>query len=508
MPEFPQERARPSHDRTVARGAVVQVLGSLGKLLVPVFFLVATRLFGPEIVGLYLAAFKVVDVGISLTVSGFNTAVLMFASRFADNAEEEERLYTMMANAVFVTASICVVLIGLAHTAGPELLRDSFPHPAIGSAVVLLSWTIPLQAVSSLVVAATKSTLTMKWDAIINGFLHPSTMLVAAVGAWLVSPTLEALLWGHLIAKAVVAVFSALVFARMFSVRRLVERIVRPRWFRGLFAFAIPQNLNMTFNTFITNVDIVMLGAFGTEPAKLAFYGIAAELVRNIRQVKVALAASFAPVIARLHSAGDIEGLTRLFGKVSRWSLTLGIGIALVVATLRTDLLLLFHDTFDGDNHFMLILVATPLLSCAWGVAGNIVVMTGHSMYNLLNSTTVAGLNALLNYLLIPIYGLYGAAIATLCASLIVAAMQLVEARLLVGVRAPTAVLAKPLIALLPATALVVAWEVFGLTDEWWLRLAGCVLALGAYILTLLLLKLDPEDVAMVRSRLHREPAA
>ena len=75
----------------------------------------------------------------------------------------------------------------------------------------------------------------------------------------------------------------------------------------------------------------------------------------------------------------------------------------------------------------MLWLLVPPILSCSVGLAGNIIVMTGHSTWNLINSVSVALLNVIFNYLLIPQYGLLGAAYATALAATAISIAQLEE---------------------------------------------------------------------------------
>ena len=120
------------------------------------------------------------------------------------------------------------------------------------------------------------------------------------------------------------------------------------------------------------------------------------------------------------------------------------------------SLVVLFHGSFTGDTEFMLWLLVPPLLSCSVGLAGNIIVMTGHSLWNLINSISVAGLNLLFNYLLIPKYGILGAAYATALAATAISIAQLVEARYLVGARIYLRKVYKPWVSALPATAVAI----------------------------------------------------
>ncbi len=487
------------HDKTIAVGALVNAIGIAGKALIPVFFIMSTRLYGPEIMGVYYLVYTMIEVAISLTVSGFNSGTLMFASRYADDSKKKERLYQLLANGFVISLVISGVLILFAHVGGPELILSRYPQKNLLESLQLLSWSLPFVVIPIIVIAATKARLTMKWDAILLGFVRPLLLIGLALVAYFLEYGLYGLIAGYLITQMVLTVISLFVFGKYFSYRELFAHIRRFRLFKELISFAIPQNLNMTFNALITNLDVMMLGYFGYSPEVIMFYGMGAQVVRNIRQVKLVLSSSFSPVIARLHEQGDLSEMSDSFSMVVRWITTVGLPLALVAALLKEDLLLLFHSSFDGDSTFMFLLLVPPLLSCCFGLAGNIVVMTGHSKWNLFNSLTVAGLNAGFNLALIPRFGIMGAATATVIASTVITIMQLVEARVLVGASLKPARIYKPYLAMVLPTAVAIGATVFlGMGESLWLRIATAGVCAGVFVAILLALGVDPQDKAAI----------
>jgi O-antigen/teichoic acid export membrane protein len=487
------------HDADIARGAGVNVLGIIGKALLPAFYVLITRLFGPAIMGLYYLATQMIEVAVTLTVAGFSDGILMFASRYADDEEKQEHLYRIMANGVVFTLGISLLLILFAYVGGPAILLSQYPQPGVVEAVQALAWSLPFIGIPTVVIAATKSLLIMKWDAILLGFLRPALLVALALGAYFLDLGISGLLWGYVLTQAGLSAVSLVVFGRHFSYARLARHVARFRPSRPLAIFALPQNLNMTFNVLVGNLDVMMLGSFGFAPEILGFYGMGSQVVRNVRQVKLAFSGSYAPVIARYHERGDLVGLSGSFSTVARWTTTIGLPIALAVGLLREDILRIFHPSFTMDSTFMLLLLVPPVLSCSFGLAGNIVVMTGHSMWNLVNSLSAAALNVLLLWLLIPPFGIVGAATASLFASSVITIAQLVEARALVGARLVWGKIYKPFAAALPAVAVGAVWTLAGLDGSLPLRIAGSALGMALFALTLKALGIDPRDRAVLR---------
>ena len=223
--------------------------------------------------------------------------------------------------------------------------------------------------------------------------------------------------------------------------------------------FALPQNLNLTFNRFTTRVDSFLLAYFHTPTELLAFYASGAEIVRNIREVKLALAASYGPVIARLHRAGKSEEVSRTFTMLSRWMSTLGFPLALGVLVFRGELVCIFHSSYTGDTTFMLALSVLPLISVTIGMSANILVMTGHAGWNLVNSVSSGIINVVLSYILVQTHGLLGVALGSAVASLTVTLAILVEVWFLEGVFLRLTKIYKPYIAMILPGSLAVFVE-------------------------------------------------
>jgi O-antigen/teichoic acid export membrane protein len=492
------------HRRDVARGAVVNVLGTAGKAMVPAFYVLVARLFGPAHLGVYYLAATMIEVANALSVSGFADGVLMLASRSAGKAgdpEAADRLYRAIASGLLFTCGISALLVLLAHVGGPELLLRRYPQPGLLRAVQVMAWSLPLIGIPTIVIAATKALLIMRWDAILLGFVRPLTLIALALVAWLLDAGLDGLAWGFVATQAVVAAISLLVFGRYFSWGRLLAELTRFRLLKELAWFALPQNLNMTFNQLIGNLDLMVLGAFGFAPEALGFYGMASQIARQVRQAKLAFSTAYAPVIARYHGQGNIRALCESFTTVARWTTIIGLPIAVAAAVVREDLLGIFHPSFTGDSTFMLLLLVAPVLSCSFGLAGNIVVMTGHSLWNLANSLFVAGLNLLLLWLLVPRLGMFGAALASLAAGTAITVAQLVEAAQLVGARLVWRDVYKPFAAGAGAVAVAVALSLAGL-DAWLPgRIAVAVAAVIAFAGLLRLQGLDPRDRDLFRRK-------
>lgn len=487
-------------NQALAQGAFVNGLGTLAKASVPLIFLVLARLYGPALLGAYAITTATTRFLESMLTSGFRDAMVMYGARYAHRSEQEhqDRLYRAVGNALVFSLGLSVLALLIA-VGIPWVLEQSFEDPLVRRALRIGLIALPFTNLRELALAMIRSQMVMRYDAFVNGVVGPLTLLVLVGIGGLISPRIEVLmaLWVcSEILTCGVAVYKA---KKHFDWGRAVRAALPPKRDDELLWFALPQNLNSTFTYFVTSLDVVMLGLYGVKTELVGFYSIASQILRDLRSPRRSFSAVLSPLVARLHHEDRLSELSYHFATTSRWILTVTIPMALGALLLLPDVLRLLHDTYTHDMGFTLLLAVNPLLAAAIGLAGNVLVMTGYSRINLINSVIAATLNVGLNVLLIPRLGIYGAALATMCGGVIVTILQILEAKHFVGLQTHWAALRKPMVAgAVALSPLAVGWLLGWRLDSTLLRGIHTALALGVYALAIWLQGIDPEDRTMI----------
>jgi len=490
----------------LARGAAVNAFGLIGKVLDPVFLLVVTWLFGPAIVGVYLLALFLIEVAATLATAGLSDATTVFGSRMSagDHGKQEtsDEVHRMLGVAFGLAVAASLGVVAAAYLGANLLVSSLYPEmPALAPALRLFAWSIPPLAIARLSVASTQARMRMEYDALIFGLARPLLVLSFGVAAWWLGSGLQGLVAAYVLAHWLLALFGLAALSRHFEFRRVWQSLGQFSGARQLLAFAIPQNLNMTMNRYLARIDVIMLGALGHSAPDLAFYGTAALIAGNLRQIRLVFGTAMMPVATRHHRDGDRAALKDTLTRLTRWTASVVVPVALVLVIVRGDILRLFHDTYTGDSTFMVLLVAGALFGCVTGLAGNTLVSTGHTGWTLFNSLLVATVNTGLNLWLIPLLGLTGAALATAVAIVVVSILQIVELKALEGVSIEWRRVAQPLVGLaVGALALAWMWDP-ALLPTFEVRLLVSILAVVAFVSLMLVLKHE-ELTGLVRRRL------
>ncbi|MEM9864743.1 MAG: polysaccharide biosynthesis C-terminal domain-containing protein, partial [Myxococcota bacterium] len=352
-----------------------------------------------------------------------------------------------------------------------------------------LRWMVlalPAMAIMTVSLAATKIQQRMEFDVLVEGFLVPAGLIAACVWAWSTETGLVALAQGYAAAYALGALASLLSVSKDYSLARVFSSSgTYEPGFRDVHRFAVPHSLKQTLNQYQTRVDVLLLGAFGTASTLVAFYSAGSLIATLVREVRMVFSRAIGPVLARYHAVGDRAAMDALVNRLSRLSFTIALPIGLAVGIFRGELLQLVDPSFNMDSDFFVLLLVSPLASCAIGFMGNTLTYTGHTTVGLFNVMGATALNLVLNVLWIPPYGLLGAAMATALTALAFQFVQTVQVRRLEGVILRWRDIRYPVLAGVLPVALWLALEFEGVLSSFLLRLAAALGLLALYTLGL-----------------------
>lgn len=160
------------------------------------------------------------------------------------------------------------------------------------------------------------------------------------------------------------------------------------------------------------SLGVLLLGIFGT-PADAGVFGIVVRLAMPLSFLGSSIQAVYEPRFAGLHRLHDAQGLRREYFQALRHSMALAGAMAITMALLATPLLSLFGAEFVSARPVFLVVLFGVCLVSAFGPAGSFLAMTSKANYNAWTAVASLPLAGGLMYLLIPLNGGMGAALAT-----------------------------------------------------------------------------------------------
>lgn len=160
-----------------------------------------------------------------------------------------------------------------------------------------------------------------------------------------------------------------------------------------------------------TQVGILMLGSItGTD--EVGILVVANRLAGFIVFFLGALNIALAPTISKLYAQGEMTQLQQLVTKGARITLCLATPLALAMIVFGYWFLLPFGQAFTGGQLALAIFASGQLINVATGPVGTLLIMTGHERDAAISVGASVVLGIILNAILIPHWGLNGAAAA------------------------------------------------------------------------------------------------
>jgi O-antigen/teichoic acid export membrane protein len=147
--------------------------------------------------------------------------------------------------------------------------------------------------------------------------------------------------------------------------------------------------------------------------SEVGIYRAASQTALLILLFLISLNNIFAPVIADIFIKGEQEKMKQLFKTVTRWSFTLTLPLCLIIGISGKNILLIFGSDFSIGYVPLVILAAGQLINAGSGGIAYMLVMSGHPYKKLVGDLAAIIINLTLNIILIPRWGLLGAAVAT-----------------------------------------------------------------------------------------------
>ncbi|RWM35844.1 lipopolysaccharide biosynthesis protein [Mesorhizobium sp.] len=177
------------------------------------------------------------------------------------------------------------------------------------------------------------------------------------------------------------------------------------------FLVSLPIFLVESFFFLLTNADVLMVGAY-LDPNDVAIYFATVKTLALVHFVYFAVKAGVAQRYAQF-THGEPERLAAFARETVSWTFWPSLAMALLVLALGEPMLVLFGPEFTAGYPLLFLLVFGVVARGAVGPCESLLTMSGNQNICAAVYAMTLALNIGLNVILIPHFGLWGAAAAT-----------------------------------------------------------------------------------------------
>lgn len=402
-----KDNSRRGYGGRLGLGSVIQFVGVITQQVLRFGsnWLIA-HLMGPGVSGLYnlsLTTWSTLEMSFS---GGLIRALMRYLPHHL--ARDERAAAKGVVRLGLYVAGVGGLAVGvLLYVCSDFIAVAILKKPETAPLIRILALVAPLDAVSTVIWATARA---------LGSFMFIVYQFMVLPALFLLFVIVVALLQGEprLLAWAWFASYVLPLVPLCSYHRRLMRRLddVAPRLLAGPFlAFAGIGALMWVAEYIAHNIDLVLVGRMRTL-ADAGIYGIASRNATVCSTVMISINAFFMPTISSLYSAGRMDDLRALFRKGTLWILIVGAPLAVYAMAFSQPMMLFFGRGFGAGAWALWLLAAAQLFNQGTGLIGSALLMANRQHSVLVVNILGIGVTFGLCVLLIPVYGLNGAAMA------------------------------------------------------------------------------------------------
>lgn len=493
--------------RLVATSSVIVLIGILlSKALTYLYRVLIAQHFGAEGWGLFTLAMMVLSFCIMVVSLGMPEGVLRYLSFYRGKAQWKEMRALFRSSAVLVAVGSIAGSV-LLFFLSDELALRIFHNPLLIPFLHIVALMLPFAVLGNLLLSVLLAFESIAWNSFLNNFFQNAVKVVA----------LLVLIGAGAGMNAVMLSYGVSVLALFFVTLAVVRIVLRPLFrasslarkrrryvLRELFAYSWPIIFLGTVYTIFGWTDSFVIGYF-MEARDVGLYAAAFTLISLFGISQEVFKQLFFPLVVKEFARKNTELVKQMSQQVGKWVFSINVPIFLLMMLFPEAILgTLFGAEFLAASSVLRVLALGGLLSSLNTLLTNLLSMQGKSKTILANTVAVGVLDLAANIILVPKYGLLGAAWSTTVSLALLAALLFAEVRISSGIVPVRRTMIRIALIALVAAGAIMALGAMTETTLLTLALLSTLFIVLYGALIVLTRCLDRHDLATLRSLWRR----
>ena len=393
----------------IARGTGIVFAGTV----VSMFFqflsrAVIARYFSTGEYGVFNLALTVLSIALVVATLGFQNSLPREVAFYRER--EPSRVGDLISTALLITALngilwAAVLILGAGRIAG------LFNEARLVYALRVVAFALPFSALTGVTISISRGFGRVREQVYFQNIVYPTLFMLFVVA-------------GAFLKLSFAFVFGAYVAAWVLTLMTLTFDVWKRRVFgfgifldsklgKELVKFSIPLMLTGIAGFVMTWTDTLMLGYYrGSEVVGL--YNGAAPIARLLPLFLNSAGLIFPPLATVLYAHGKIEELGRVYQVLTKWIFLATFPLfALMFLFPEATIGFFFGSKYIPAAPALRILAVGFMFHTLLGLNGLSLIVIRESSFIMYSTLVSAGINVVLNAVLIPVYGIEGAAAAT-----------------------------------------------------------------------------------------------
>lgn len=415
----------------IARGAGISLSGQgIGRVLNYATQIALAWMYGPAQLGLYVLGITLVQMTNVLSQFGMDNGVVRYVAHYRAEGDASRVRGTILL-ALWAPFIFSIVLAALMFFSADFLAGNLYNKPTLEIVIKVFSLSLPVFTLMNMASYATVGFQSVKHLIFVQQVAQPLINLVFILVFFFAGAQILGAVVAYIISMLAGSLLALHYLRQVFP--RLTDRESSTKFeIWALFNASWPLILSSFTQRVNSWTAVTVLGIFASASA-VGIYNTAARTAMLSALVLFAFNGIFSPIISSLYRSGRLEDLSRLYQDVSRWVFAGGLVVFIVTVVLGKDILAVLGPAFVSGWIALVIMSGAQLFNSSVGPTQRVLAMTRHQKVLMLATVGSAIAGVAMSLLLVPLYGILGAALATAAAILLMNTFTLLSVRRLLG---------------------------------------------------------------------------
>ena len=482
----------------IAKGTGTIFIGSLlGLFLAFIGRLIIARYWTESDYGVFSLALVMLNICVIISALGLQNGVSRSIA-YARGKNECEKIQGLISSSLWLALAGSLILCLILFFTSEAIAIKIFHEPTLIVPLKIFAIAIPFFTLTNVLVSTFLGFGRVHAKVYFQDILGNVFFLILLLVVILFNLSFIEVFYAYMISLAILCLILVIYAIKHLPIRITFKPPANPIAKELLF-FSLPLLGVAMFQMIITWTDTLMLGSFKSS-AEVGMYNVALPLAQLIGIPMAALLPIYGPITAGLYAQNSVPELRRNYAILTKWIFS---------ATLPLFLLLfLFPEivlNFLFGANYMLASQALRILSLGFiivnllGPNGTTLMAVGETKFLMWAIVVAACMNIALNTILIPQWGIIGAAAATTASLTLHCIIRHVKVHSILGVTPLTKNLLKPMISSISIIFIIYLLVGHFLSVTFWMLPLLFILFYAVYFMAILFSRsLDQEDIMVL----------
>jgi len=403
----------------------------LSKIFTYLYRVILARNFGQEDYGLFSLAVIVANLFVAVLSLGLQGGLIRYISLYRGK-KENEKIKSIIRFSLTATLITSFIGAGVLFFFS-DIIATTFFHNL--ELAIFLRWFaifIPIMLFSGLFHCIVLAYEKIGWYSFIGNILNPLSQLLLLVFFILLGLNTEAITLSYNMSFVFMLLTAFLVcklgIKTIFEKPNLKKEEIK-EVNRKLFSYSWPLIFSGLISYFFSSIDSFLIGYFKSI-SDVGIYNAAVPIALFLLVAPTFFLQLFLPIITKEYSQNNNQLISKLSKQLSKWIFIFNLPLLIILLLFPGAVInILFGAEYIEAGNALRFLSLGAFFYSLFQISDNLLFMVGKSKRILINLIIATGVGILLNFLLIPRYGINGAAFSTMTGYFVWGILSVITAR-------------------------------------------------------------------------------